>query len=489
MAWFDTVTKADVPVAVAQEVRDRHRLTVEVIQGLIVGLDLLIAWGTAVASRLIWSDGLSDWTDAFDLMTPVGLVAGTLFVAFVGLRRAYSVAHLSDPGRQLKLVVQGWAFTFFVLGWGAFLAKASAEFSRGAVSIHFALGFCLVAAVHGLGAKWLGRRFAVGSLSLRRVSVIAVADDYGIERIRRRLAAKGVEVVSCTPISPGSLGKTSFLALCRAALTDERHALAKVKLDGIYIFVSWRDRRRIDELRSAFGPMPVPVYLFADRETEALIDRPQVRLGTLRGFEVQRAPLSRVDRMIKRAMDIAVAGTAIVVLSPLMLMTAAGILLETGRPILFRQNRRGFGARPFPILKFRSMTVQENGSVVTQATKGDARVTRLGRLLRKTSIDELPQLFNVLKGDMSIVGPRPHAVAHDDHYDKLIATYAFRQHVKPGITGWAQVSGHRGETREVGQMSARVEHDLWYINNWSPWLDLKIIVMTALKVLMDDGAY
>ena len=170
-------------------------------------------------------------------------------------------------------------------------------------------------------------------------------------------------------------------------------------------------------------------------------------------------------------------------------MAAGGILVETGRPIFFRQNRRGFGGREFKIWKFRSMTVQENGPNVPQARRDDPRVSPLGRVLRKTSIDELPQLLNVLSGEMSIVGPRPHAIAHDNHYDQRIATYAFRQHVKPGITGWAQVNGLRGETRQLSEMAARVEHDLWYINNWSVWLDLKIIVRTALKAATDRDAY
>ncbi|MEM7567705.1 MAG: sugar transferase, partial [Pseudomonadota bacterium] len=141
------------------------------------------------------------------------------------------------------------------------------------------------------------------------------------------------------------------------------------------------------------------------------------------------------------------------------------------------------------ILKFRTMTVCEDGAEVMQARRGDARVTPLGRILRRTSIDELPQLFNVLVGDMSLVGPRPHALAHDNHYDRLIATYAGRRHVKPGLTGWAQVNGRRGETREVHQMASRVEHDLWYVNHWSVWLDLKILVRTAFVVVADEQAY
>jgi len=142
------------------------------------------------------------------------------------------------------------------------------------------------------------------------------------------------------------------------------------------------------------------------------------------------------------------------------------------------QTRNGFNSRTFKIFKFRTMSVLEDGPCIRQATKNDARVTNIGRILRRTNVDELPQLFNVLAGDMSLVGPRPHASAHNSEYEQLIANYACRHHVKPGLTGWAQVNGFRGETRTVDLMQERVELDLWYIDNWSMWLDFKILVKT-----------
>jgi lipopolysaccharide/colanic/teichoic acid biosynthesis glycosyltransferase len=157
--------------------------------------------------------------------------------------------------------------------------------------------------------------------------------------------------------------------------------------------------------------------------------------------------------------------------------------------VLFRQTRVGFSGRPFQIYKFRTMTVTENGNVIAQARRHDPRVTRIGRLLRRTSIDELPQLLNVLKGEMSLVGPRPHARAHDDEYARLIANYSFRHHMKPGITGWAQVSGLRGATPTVDLMERRLERDLWYINNWSIWLDIKTVLLTTVCVIGQDEAY
>ena len=184
-----------------------------------------------------------------------------------------------------------------------------------------------------------------------------------------------------------------------------------------------------------------------------------------------------------------VASIALVVFLPLFLMTAVAIRLDSPGPVFFRQRRNGFNIKPFRIFKFRSMTVTEDGSQISQATKSDPRVTRVGGILRRSSVDELPQLLNVLKGEMSLVGPRPHALAHDDQYGKQLAEYAFRHHVKPGITGWAQVNGFRGETSHIEQMRKRVDFDLWYINHWSIWLDLRILLKTGVEVSRSKNAY
>ena len=172
-----------------------------------------------------------------------------------------------------------------------------------------------------------------------------------------------------------------------------------------------------------------------------------------------------------------------------MLAAAAAIKLTSSGPVVFYQRRNGFNGQEFVIYKFRTMSVLEDGRAIAQAKPGDTRVTRLGRLLRRTSIDELPQLANVLRGNMSLVGPRPHALAHNDQYATLIADYAFRHHVKPGITGWAQINGLRGRTSRLEHMASRVEYDLWYIKNWSFWLDVKIAALTCIEVLRGRGAY
>jgi putative colanic acid biosynthesis UDP-glucose lipid carrier transferase len=191
----------------------------------------------------------------------------------------------------------------------------------------------------------------------------------------------------------------------------------------------------------------------------------------------------------KRLLDIAVSLLALVILTPLLAATSIAIALDSRGPLLFAQRRTGLNGKTFPILKFRSMHVMEDGADVTQAVRGDARVTRIGRIIRKLSIDELPQLFNVLAGDMSLVGPRPHAVAHDDYYGAAISNYAVRFQVKPGITGWAQVNGARGATPTLDVMQERIDLDEWYVRNADFALDLLILARTPLEVLRTRNAH
>ncbi len=205
--------------------------------------------------------------------------------------------------------------------------------------------------------------------------------------------------------------------------------------------------------------------------------------------DLQRPPLNGRGIMLKAAMDYVLGAIALVAFSPLMLAIAAAIKLDSRGPVFFVQSRNGYNHRVIRVAKFRSMTVAEDGDVVTQAVRGDKRVTRVGRFLRRTSLDELPQLFNVLRGELSLVGPRPHAVAHNESYTRLLNRYANRHKVKPGITGWAAVNGFRGETKTPEDMRQRVEMDLYYIKNWSPWLDIQILARTALVPFFSSNAY
>lgn len=190
----------------------------------------------------------------------------------------------------------------------------------------------------------------------------------------------------------------------------------------------------------------------------------------------------------KRTLDVAVALALVLFLAPLLVVVSLAVAIDSRGPLLFRQRRTGLNGQIFGILKFRSMHVMEDGATIVQASEHDARITRVGRVLRKLSLDELPQLFNVIAGDMSLVGPRPHAVAHDDYYGAAISNYAVRQKVKPGITGWAQVNGARGATPTLDVMQRRVDLDAWYVAHAGLTLDLKILVLTPLEVFFSRTA-
>jgi undecaprenyl-phosphate galactose phosphotransferase/putative colanic acid biosynthesis UDP-glucose lipid carrier transferase len=205
-------------------------------------------------------------------------------------------------------------------------------------------------------------------------------------------------------------------------------------------------------------------------------------------IEIQRAPLGAAEQLVKRAMDLAISAVALATLLPVFVLTALAIKLDGTGPVIFRQRRKGFNGQEFVMYKFRTMKVHQDGAVV-QAMRDDPRVTAIGKLLRAASIDELPQIINVIKGDMSLVGPRPHALAHDDQFQNLVGDYAYRHHVKPGLTGWAQCNGSRGATPSVEHVADRVKFDLWYINNWSLWLDVHIIIRTFFEVLRKRNAY
>jgi putative colanic acid biosynthesis UDP-glucose lipid carrier transferase len=218
----------------------------------------------------------------------------------------------------------------------------------------------------------------------------------------------------------------------------------------------------------------------------------QGRLQDMNGVPVVgicETPFTGTNELVKRISDVVLASLILIVISPLMIAIALGVKLSSPGPVIFRQRRNGLDGGEIVVYKFRSMTTQDDGDVVPQATRDDPRITRFGTFLRRTSFDELPQFFNVLQGSMSIVGPRPHAVTHNEQYRQIIKAYMVRHKVKPGITGWAQVNGQRGETDTIEKMRARVEYDLEYLRNWSLALDLRIIAGTIRLVFFDRYAY
>ena len=279
------------------------------------------------------------------------------------------------------------------------------------------------------------------------------------------------------------------VAACVGNIDELLRQAADGRVHMIYITLPLRAENRIKSVLRRLADTTASVYLVPDFYVYELLHSRWISVGGLPAVSVFENPFYGVDGMVKRVLDVVVGSLALVVAAVPMLVIAAAVKLTSPGPVFFRQKRYGLDGRPIDVWKFRSMRVCENGAEVKQATRGDARITPVGALLRKTSLDELPQLFNVLEGTMSLVGPRPHANAHNELYRKQIQGYMLRHKVKPGITGLAQVSGWRGETDTLDKMQRRVECDHAYIRDWSPWLDLKILFRTVFTVLAQRNAY
>ncbi|WP_226999897.1 undecaprenyl-phosphate glucose phosphotransferase [Microbulbifer aggregans] len=284
-------------------------------------------------------------------------------------------------------------------------------------------------------------------------------------------------------------GAASLMTGPAGDLEDALAAARSGELDLVYIALPISEAKRIDELLAAFGDTTATVHLLPDIFGANLLQSRWHRIGSSAVLSIYDTPIQGINGWLKRLEDVIIASLALVMLSPLMLLIAIGVKLSSKGPIIFRQRRYGFCGNTIEVWKFRSMTTQENGAEVVQATRNDPRVTRFGAFLRRTSLDELPQFINVLRGEMSIVGPRPHAVAHNEQYRSLVSGYMLRHKVKPGITGWAQVNGWRGETDTLEKMSKRVEYDLDYIRRWSLFFDCYIVLMTVFKGFTSKNAY
>ena len=260
-------------------------------------------------------------------------------------------------------------------------------------------------------------------------------------------------------------------------------------IDTIYIALPMTLQPRMLDLLDNLKDTTVSLYYVPDI---FMFDLIQARIDDVAGIPVVavcETPFSGMNGFVKRVSDVILSTIILVLISPILLLVAIGVKLTSKGPVLFKQKRYGLDAEEISVYKFRSMTVTENGADVVQATKNDSRITPFGGFLRRTSLDELPQFINVLQGRMSIVGPRPHAIAHNEMYRKVIKGYMIRHKVKPGITGWAQINGFRGETETVDKMEARIQYDLDYLRQWSLPLDLKIIMRTVLLVFKDSNAY
>jgi len=261
------------------------------------------------------------------------------------------------------------------------------------------------------------------------------------------------------------------------------------QIDRVYITLPMRSESRIKWLVSQLSDTTASVYIVPDVFIFELLHSRSQNINGIPTISIFDSPMTGANSIIKRLEDIVLSSIILCLIAIPMLLIAAMVKSSSPGPVFFRQRRYGIDGRPIEVWKFRSMHVMENGIDVVQATRGDSRITTVGAFLRRTSLDELPQFINVLLGDMSIVGPRPHAVAHNEQYRGQISSYMLRHKVKPGITGWAQVNGWRGETDTLDKMQKRVEHDLAYIHNWSLWWDLKIVFLTVFKGFIHRNAY
>lgn len=280
-----------------------------------------------------------------------------------------------------------------------------------------------------------------------------------------------------------------LLSIVAGGLEDVADYVTKFDIDLVYITLPILNQPRVIDLVNSLRDTTASIYFVPD---VFIFDLVQARLDSVNGvpvISVFESPLVGINAVHKRVFDLVVSGLILLLIAPILVVIAGLVKLSSKGPVFFKQRRYGMDGDEIWVYKFRSMSVCEDGDKVTQATKNDARVTRLGAILRKTSLDELPQLINVLQGSMSIVGPRPHAVAHNEHYRKLIRGYMWRHKVKPGITGWAQVNGYRGETDTIDKMEGRVLHDITYLKHWSIWLDIIIMLKTIKLVFKDSQAY
>jgi putative colanic acid biosynthesis UDP-glucose lipid carrier transferase len=326
---------------------------------------------------------------------------------------------------------------------------------------------------------------------IRRTAVIAGAGDLG-RTLAKRIEENpylGIRLTGFfddrTPARMSRAGPGAVLGSL-----DELPEFVKSRhVDLIYITLPMASQPRLYKLLEDLHDTTASIYFAPDIVLFDLIQARMDMVGDMPVIAVCETPFYGINGLIKRASDICLATVILTLVSPLMLAIAIGIKVSSPGPMLFRQRRYGIDGREIVVYKFRTMTVLEDGGVVTQATSNDRRVTRLGAFLRRTSLDELPQFINVLQGRMSVVGPRPHAVAHNEIYRKIIRGYMIRHKVKPGITGLAQVNGMRGETDNVDKMAKRIEYDLAYLRNWSLWLDLKIVLSTIPVVLKMENAY
>jgi Undecaprenyl-phosphate glucose phosphotransferase len=458
-----------------------------VLMGQLVLIQLLVpplvAIGTLFALIVIYDAKLDSYFRM--LMVLVAILAPTVM-------KRPEVSQLTVIPRwgsiALSLIMR-WAMLLAILFAIGYATKTSTEFPRRVVlswAVITPIPLIFVSIIY----NEIVRRFMFDPRNLRS-AVFAGYNEVSLaltDRIRRD-PGLGIQVTGFFDDRSGErLGLPAGSALL-GGLSDLAAHVNAANIDLIFIALPMRQVQRVVDLLDDLRDTTASIYFVPDIFVMDLI---QSRTADISGVPIVamcETPFQGTSGLVKRAMDLVISSAVLLVLSPILLLIALLIKLSSPGPVIFRQRRYGLDGQIIDVYKFRTMTVEEDGPQVKQVTRDDPRVTPVGRFLRRYSIDELPQLFNVIAGSMSLVGPRPHAVAHNEEYRRLIKGYMVRHKVLPGITGLAQVNGCRGETSRLEEMKARIEYDLDYLRQWTPSLDLKILVRTAILVLRDRQAY
>jgi Undecaprenyl-phosphate glucose phosphotransferase len=412
----------------------------------------------------------------------VGIVVSLIYVSAARLVGLYDLRVLLAVQRFYWRVVLCWFLAVTLLTLLLFLLKLSTYISRGSAVCFAGLGLALLLVWRSAAKRLVRERLSKGAIHGR--SVIVIGTDEELRAFDRQTLLRSYGATELDRfVLPSDPNSRLDLSRLDAAIERSRDAAA----EEIVLALPWHDQMQLQTIRERLRMSALPVRLLPDESVRSIFAN-QASPRETPSIALQRGPLTPAEQLIKRVFDVITAGSILLITAPIMMAAAAAIKVTSSGPVVFRQRRNCFDGREFVIYKFRTMSVLEDGPAIEQTKPADPRVTKLGRLLRRTSIDELLQLFNVLGGSMSLVGPRPHALAHNDQYTTLIADYAFRHHVKPGITGWAQINGLRGRTPRLYDMATRVEYDIWYIKNWSFWLDARIVALTGFEVIRGRGA-
>lgn len=422
------------------------------------------------------------------------LIAGLSAVVIFGLVGRFTDIYTSWSGRPLRdeavRVLIAWLLTFLSLIFIAFITKTSEQFSRVVL-----IAWLVATPILLILARFLLRViFAhLRRLGINNRTVVIVGMTQNGFHFARDLENKpefGYNVVGFyEDRSERAYNEILNHYSLLGNFDDMILAARRGEWDQIYIALPVEARSRMLRLLDELSDSATPIRLLPDYFTTNLLHSKFIEIADNPVLCIYDSPFSADHAFIKRIEDLLLGSIILTLISPILLAIAAAVKLTSKGPVLFKQTRYGLKGEKILVWKFRSMTVCEDGDTVTQATRGDSRYTKIGEFLRKTSLDELPQFFNVLQGTMSIVGPRPHAVAHNEQYRTLIPGYMLRHMIKPGITGWAQINGWRGETNTIYKMRKRVEFDLEYMREWSLWLDLKIIFFTIFRAFTDKNAY